>query len=76
MLSPHEFSTLMLVRHSPDQIDMNRTELGTLLERRLVSFEPRAEGPRRLSLTKAGRMLLEAIGRHDPAGFDGFAAGA
>ncbi|WP_322012947.1 hypothetical protein [Paraburkholderia sp. J12] len=83
MLSPHEFSTLMLVRHSPDQIDMNRTELGTLLERRLVALEPRAGGHRRLSLTKAGRVLLEAVGRidtvapraRDAAAFDHFAAG-
>jgi hypothetical protein len=83
MLSPHEIATLMLVRHSPDQIDMNRTELGTLLERRLVSFEPRSGGDRRLSLTKAGRMLLEAVGRLDAAlpragesaALDRFAAG-
>jgi hypothetical protein len=81
MLSPHEFSTLMLVRHSPDQIDMDRSELGTLLEHRLVALEPRAGG--RLSLTKAGRALLEAMGRFDaalpdlaePTGFDRYAAG-
>ncbi|WP_027796910.1 hypothetical protein [Paraburkholderia acidipaludis] len=83
MLSPHEFATLMLVRHSPDQIDMNRTELGTLLERRLVSFESRSGDDLRLSLTRAGRMLLEAVGRLDAAwprasevaALDRFAAG-
>lgn len=83
MLSPHEIATLMLVRHSPDQIDMNRTELDTLLERRLVALEPRTEGHRRLALTKAGRRLLEAVGRlesalpdaYGAAGFDCFAAG-
>jgi hypothetical protein len=67
MLSPHEFSTLMLVRHSPDQIDMDRTELGTLLEHRLVALEPPSGGHGRLSLTKAGRALLEAMGRFDAA---------
>lgn len=32
MLSPHEFATLMLVKSSPEQIDMDRKELDTLLE--------------------------------------------
>lgn len=66
MLSPHEIATLMLLRHSPEQIDMNRTELHTLLERRLVALEQRAGSHRRLSLTKTGRQLLEAVGRVDP----------
>jgi len=65
LLSPHEFATLMLVRHSPDQIDMNREELDTLLERQLVALEQWTEGHRRLSLTTAGRSLLEAMGRLD-----------
>jgi len=63
LLSPKEFATLMLVRHSPDQIDMNREELDTLLERQLVALEQWTEGHRRLSLTIAGRSLLEAVGR-------------
>ncbi|WP_296660469.1 hypothetical protein [Paraburkholderia sp.] len=67
MLSPHEIATLMLVRHSPDQIDMNRTELDTLIERRLLALEQRTEGRLRLSLTKTGRQLLEAVGGLDPA---------
>lgn len=65
MLSPHEFATLMLVRHSPDQIDMNRHELDTLLERQLVALDHWTEGHRQLSLTTAGRSLLEAVGRLD-----------
>ncbi|WP_233273001.1 hypothetical protein [Paraburkholderia acidisoli] len=65
MLSPHEFATLMLVRHSPDQIDMNREELDTLLERQLVALEQWKEGHRKLALTTAGRSLLEAMGRLD-----------
>jgi len=65
LLSPHEFATLMLVRHSPDQIDMTRHELDTLLERQLVALDPWTEGHRQLSLTTAGRSLLEAVGRLD-----------
>jgi hypothetical protein len=49
MLSPHEFATLMLVRHAPDQLDMNRAELDALLERQLVMLEHRGEGARRVS---------------------------
>ncbi|WP_321888741.1 hypothetical protein [Paraburkholderia bannensis] len=67
MLSPHEFATLMLIRHAPEQIDMNRHELDTLLERQLVALETRAEGERLPSLTTAGRSLLEALGRVEPA---------
>jgi hypothetical protein len=61
MLSPHEFATLMLVRHAPDQIDMNRAELDALLERQLVMLEHSAEGHRRAQLTEMGRSFLEAF---------------
>ena len=61
MLSPHEFATLMLVRHAPDQIDMNRIELDALLERQLVMLEQSAEGHRRARLTEMGRSFLEAF---------------
>jgi len=77
MLSPHEFATLMLVRSAPDQVDMNRAELDTLLERQLVSLEQLAEGHRRLSLTHSGRSLLDTVDRGDDqaAGFTGEEAG-
>ncbi len=61
MLSPHEFATLMLVRHAPDQIDMDRAELDALLERQLVMLEHSAEGRRRAHLTAMGRSLLDAF---------------
>lgn len=61
MLSPHEFATLMLVRHAPDQIDMNRAELDALLERQLVMLEHSAEGHRNPQLTDRGRSLLKAL---------------
>jgi len=74
MLSPHEFATLMLVRSAPDQVDMNRTELDTLLERQLVSLEQLAEGHRRLSLTQSGRSLLDTFSRDDGGAVDGLSA--
>ncbi|WP_237575841.1 hypothetical protein [Mycetohabitans sp. B8] len=63
MLSPHEFATLMLVRSAPEQIDMSRVELDTLLERQLVELEELAEGHRRPMLTPTGQSLLAAASR-------------
>jgi hypothetical protein len=62
MLSPHEFATLMLVRHAPDQLDMNRAELDALLEQQLVMLEQSAEGHRRAQLTDRGQLVLDALG--------------
>lgn len=62
MLSAHEFATLMLVSQSPEQVDMNRAELDTLLERQLVMLERSAHGHRRRAqLTDTGRSLLQAL---------------
>jgi hypothetical protein len=63
MLSPHEFSTLMLVRSAPDQLDMTRFELDTLLDCQLISLDPRLGEPRRPTLTPAGVSLLDAAAR-------------
>lgn len=76
LLSPHEFATLMLIRSAPDQIDMTRTELDFLLDRRLVSLEPRPGAHRLPRLTPAGVSLLEAVMRLARAPWpDGAAAG-
>jgi hypothetical protein len=63
MLSPHEFATLMLVKASPEQIDLNREELDTLLERQLVSLEQLASGAQRPRLTRDGDSVLRAVAR-------------
>ncbi|WP_230947671.1 hypothetical protein [Burkholderia territorii] len=62
MLSPHEFATLMLIRHAPDQLDTTRAEIDALLERQLIMLEHRADGHRRVHLTPRGRTLLDAFG--------------
>jgi hypothetical protein len=62
MLSAHEFTTLMMVKHGPDQIE-NRDELHTLLERRLVIVQRLASGQRRLRITSQGHAVLKAISR-------------
>ncbi|WP_025600235.1 hypothetical protein [Burkholderia sp. WSM2230] len=63
MLSPKEFATLMLVKAAPDQIDMCREELDTLLERQLVALEELASGHQRLHVTGAGQSMLNAVAR-------------
>lgn len=62
MLSPHEFATLMLIRHAPDQLDTTRAEIDTLLERQLIMLEHRSDGHRRVHLTPRGRTLLDVFG--------------
>ena len=63
MLSPHEFATLMLVKDAPDQIDLDRTELDTLLGRQLVALEQLASGNSLPRVTLAGDSVLQAIGQ-------------
>jgi hypothetical protein len=63
MLSPHEFTTLMIVKDAPDQIEPDREELHTLLERHLVIVERLASGHRRHRITPHGHAVLQAISR-------------
>jgi hypothetical protein len=75
MLSPHELATLMLLNSAPDQVEMTRTELDTLLDSRLVSLSESltdslpdsrdvdAGRRRRLTLTPAGVHVLQAAAR-------------
>ncbi|WP_028223805.1 hypothetical protein [Paraburkholderia oxyphila] len=63
MLSPHEFATLMLVKSAPEQIDLNREELDTLLERQLVALEQHVNGAQRPRLTRDGDSVLRAFAR-------------
>ncbi|WP_421046624.1 hypothetical protein [Paraburkholderia sp. A1RI-2L] len=39
MPGPHKFAALMLVKASPDQIDLNREALDTLFEQQLAALE-------------------------------------
>ncbi|MEN8506093.1 MULTISPECIES: hypothetical protein [Paraburkholderia] len=63
MLSPHEFATLMLLKDAPDQIDLERVELDTLLERQLISLEGLASGHSRPHVTSEGASILKAVAR-------------
>jgi uncharacterized protein YqgQ len=63
MLSPHEFATLMLIKDAPDQIELGRAELNTLLERQLISLENFASGRPRALITSDGDSILKAVAR-------------
>jgi hypothetical protein len=63
MLSPHEIATLILVRDAPDQIETDRAELSTLLERELVALERAERGLARPRITQNGNSVLEACSR-------------
>jgi hypothetical protein len=63
MLSPHEFTTLMLVNEAPDQIEPDRMELRALLETQLVALEPLASGYQRPHITPQGHAVLQAVAR-------------
>jgi hypothetical protein len=52
-----------LVRAAPDQIDLAREELDTLLERQLVELEQIASGCSRPRLTGDGHAVLQAVTR-------------
>nr|WP_251031581.1 hypothetical protein [Paraburkholderia strydomiana] len=63
MLSPHEFTTLMLVSAAPDQIRPDREEIHTLLACQLVNIELLTTGQRQLSITPQGHAVLKAVRR-------------
>jgi hypothetical protein len=69
ILTPHELATLMVVHHAPDQIDVGRTELDTLMQYQLITFVPLAGEVRRPMLTASGRALLNTIAWPEPQGF-------
>jgi hypothetical protein len=69
MLSPHEFATLMLIHSAPDQIDMSRFELDTLVDCQLISLEAVSGESHRPALTPAGVHVLEVAARVQEARF-------
>ncbi len=61
MLSPHEMSTLLLIKSAYDSIDFDGTDLTSLLQMQLVTCEISVDGTRHLKLTTAGQCIARAI---------------
>jgi hypothetical protein len=53
----------MLIKDAPDQIDLGRAELDTLLEHQLISLENLASGRPRPHVTNDGDSILKAVAR-------------
>ena len=58
MLSPHEFSTLMLISHASQTLDLGRAEIDVLVRCRLISVDV---DRKRAMLTPYGDRLLEVL---------------
>jgi hypothetical protein len=61
VLSPHEFSTLMLIKNATSQSDFDQADLLALADREFITFElPEASVTPRL--TDRGHALLARLG--------------
>jgi hypothetical protein len=58
MLSPHEFSALMLISHASQTFDLGQAELEVLVRRRLISLDVEKK---RAILTPYGDRLLDVL---------------
>ena len=63
MLSPHELSTLFLVKDAPERVEADRAEMGALRALELISSEPTKSGVSVPHVTQRGDAVLRAIGR-------------
>jgi hypothetical protein len=63
MLSPHELSTLLLIKDAPGRIEPDRLELGALCDLHLIEIEPPGAGLPVPRLTPEGDAVLRAIAR-------------
>ncbi|WP_416046990.1 hypothetical protein [Cupriavidus basilensis] len=63
MLSPHEMATLMLIKDTSDETELDRADLDALLEHQFVSLERLDSGRQHPCITARGGALLNAIAR-------------
>jgi hypothetical protein len=58
MLSPHEYSTLMLIKHAASPVDLTRDEVHPLMRRQLIVYD---EQKRSMRITALGEHILHAL---------------
>jgi hypothetical protein len=63
MLSPHEFATLMLIKHGHKPQQLDRFEVRTLQTHRLITLEQRESEYVNARVTPRGDSVLRAIAR-------------
>jgi hypothetical protein len=65
MLSPHELSTLLLIEHSPSQVEAKCSDVASLEQEHLVRIEASTSGEAMPRLTSQGTELLRQLHRFD-----------
>ncbi|MFK4442942.1 ABC-type methionine transport system ATPase subunit [Caballeronia udeis] len=63
MLSPHELSTLLLIQHSPSQVEPQCSDVASLEHEHLVRIEATTNGRAMPRLTARGSELLQQLHR-------------
>jgi hypothetical protein len=63
MLSPHELSTLLLIQHSPSQVEPRCSDVASLEHEHLVRIEASTNGQAIPRLTSQGSELLQQLHR-------------
>jgi hypothetical protein len=63
MLSPHELSTLLLIEHSPSQVEAKCSDVASLEHEQLVRIEASTNGESMPRLTSQGAELLRQLHR-------------
>jgi len=58
MLSPHEYSTLMLIKHAAFPGDFTRDEIRPLVQRQLIVYDAR---DRSMHVTALGEHILHSL---------------
>jgi len=58
MLTPHEIATLILVANAPGEVEVDRPDLHSLLERDLVEVDRSSSGRRQIRMSAVGEQLV------------------
>lgn len=63
MLSPHEIAALMLLDSANENLDLDPTDLKTLVRRQLVQLDRQSHDCRQARLTSYGRSFLDNVAK-------------
>jgi hypothetical protein len=58
MLTPHEIATLILVANAPEEVEVGRPDLCSLLKRDLVQLDRASSGRRQMRVSTCGEQLV------------------
>jgi hypothetical protein len=61
MLSLHEIAMLMVVASTPDDVDVDCTDLRALLDRGLVKLDAENADPARVQVSRSGQFFIQRL---------------